>query len=69
MDLSKAFDTFNHDLLLSKLNAYGFYKQSLLLIKSYLTKRWQRTRISTTLGSWSKLISGVPKGSVPGPLI
>ena len=39
MDLSKAFDTLNHDLLLAKLNAYGFDKQSLLLIKSYLTNR------------------------------
>ena len=64
MDLSKAFDTLNHDLLLAKLNAYGFDRQSLHLIKSYLTNRWQRTKIDTTFSSWSELLSGVPQGSV-----
>ena len=37
MDLSKAFNTINHDLLIAKLHAYGFSKESLKLIKSYLT--------------------------------
>ena len=41
MDLSKAFDTLNHDLLIAKLHAYGFSKESLRLIKSYLTNRWR----------------------------
>ena len=68
MYLSKAFDTLNHDLLLAKLNAYGFDKQFLLLIKSYLTNRWQRIMIGTTFSSWSELLSGVPQGSVLGPL-
>ena len=45
MDLSKAFDTINHDLLLAKLHVYGFGKKSLLLIKNYLSNRWHRTRI------------------------
>ena len=44
--LSKAFDTLNHDLVIVKLNAYGFSKESLQLIKSYLTNRWQRTKVS-----------------------
>ena len=39
MDLSKAFDTINHDLLIAKLNAYGFTKSSVRLIKSYLSHR------------------------------
>ena len=46
MDLSKAFDTVNHELLLAKLYAYGFDRQALLLIKSYLENRWYRTKIN-----------------------
>ena len=69
MDLSKAFDTLNHDLLLAKLHAYGFDKKALLLVKSYLTNRWQRTKINTSFSSWSELLQGVPQGSVLGPLL
>ena len=39
MDLSKAFDTINYDLLIAKLHAYGFSRESLKLIKSYLSDR------------------------------
>ena len=69
MDLSKAFDTLNHDLLIAKLYAYGFDKNALRLIKSYLTDRWQRTKINTSYSSWSELLIGVPQGSVLGPLL
>ena len=69
MDLSKAFDTLDHDLLIAKLNAYGFDKGSLGLIKSYLSNRWQRTKINSSYSSWSKLLKGVPQGSVLGPLL
>ena len=41
MDLSKAFDTINHELLIAKLHAYGFSKEALTLIASYLSDRWQ----------------------------
>ena len=68
MDLSKAFDTLNHDLLLAKLYAYGFEKSSLKLIHSYLKNRWQRTKINNELSFWIDLILGVPQGSILGPL-
>ena len=69
MDLSKAFDTINHDLLIAKLGAYGFDTASLKLIRSYLTNRFQRTKVNTSFSSWSKLFLGVPKGSVMVPLL
>ena len=69
MDLSKAFDTINHDLLIAKLGAYGFDTASLKLIRSYLTNRFQRTKVNTSFSSWSKLFLGVPQGSVLGPLL
>ena len=69
MDLSKAFDTLNHDLLIAKLHAYGFSRDALLLIKSYLSNRWQRTKINNSYSSWIELLRGVPQGSILGPLL
>ena len=69
MDLSKAFDVLNHELLIAKLNAYGFSHSSLKLLFSYLTDRWQRTKINYTYSSWTEIIQGVPQGSILGPLI
>ena len=69
MDLSKAFDTLNHDLLIAKLHAYGFYIKTLRLLHSYLTKRWQRTKVNSSFSTWSELLQGVPQGSVLGPIL
>ena len=69
MDLSKAFDTINHDLLIAKLHAYGFDKNSLKLLLSYLKSKWHRTKINQNFSSWEKLLQGVPQGSVLGPLL
>ena len=69
MDLSKAFDTINHDLLIAKLHVYSFSEESLKLIKSYLTKRWQRTKLNTDFSKWTEILLGVPQRSVLGPLL
>ena len=51
MDLSKAFDTINHELLIAKLHAYGFEKSALKLLLNYLSNRWQRTKINKKFSS------------------
>ena len=68
MDLSKAFDCINHDLLIAKLHAYWFGIDSLKMIKDYLSNREQRGKINTSFSTWSDLLLGVPQGSVLGLL-
>ena len=69
MDLSKAFDTLNQDLLIAKLHAYGFQHDALKLLRSYLSKRWIKTKVITSFSSWEELIKGVPQGSVLGSIL
>ena len=69
MDLSKAFDTINHQLLLVKLHACGFSQQALAIICSYLSTRKQRKKINNVFSSWKDLILGMPQASVLGPLL
>ena len=69
MDLSKAFDSINHDLLLAKLHACGVSKGALKLIMSYLRNRFQRTKVNAGYSGWEELLIGVPQNSVLGPLL
>ena len=67
MDLSKAFDTIKHELLIAKLHAYGFSCDALELIHNFLNDRWHRTKVNTSYSSWKKITCGMPQGSVNGP--
>ena len=69
MDLSKAFDTINHDLLLVKLKSYGFSINVLDLICSYLKKEKQPVQINNSFSSAKMVLSGLPQGSINGPLL
>ena len=69
MDLSKAFDRINHDLLIAKLKAYGFSKEALKLMKSYLKNRKQKVQINNKFSSERDVIAGVPQGSIDDPLL
>ena len=58
-----------HELLIAKLDTYGFDKSSLKLIHSYLSNRKQRVKINDRYSSWSEILYGVPQGSILGPLL
>ena len=51
-DLPKAFDCIDHNLLIAKLDAYGFDRQSIDFVHSYITKRKQRTKVDSAYSSW-----------------
>ena len=68
-DLSKALVCLNHELLIAKLNAYGFSLAALGLIHDYLSNRNQRTRISNSYSTWMEIVFGIPQGSILGLLL
>ena len=68
-DLKKAFDTCDHDILLSKLDKYGIKNTELSWFKSYLTQRKQFVSIKDTSSPLLDISLGVPQGSILGPLL
>jgi len=69
LDLSKAFDTLNHDILFQKLEYYGFRGKEFDILKGYLTKRKHFVEVGTSKSSNLVNNFGVPQGSVLGPLL
>ena len=70
LDLSAAFDTVDHNILLTRLSStYGVTGSALSLLSSYLFNRSQSVTINQTTSSSSTITTGVPQGSVLGPLL
>jgi len=69
LDFSKAFDRVDHTILLHKIRSNGINGKLLTWIKSFLTKRTQQVSVNRTLSAKTEVISGVPQGSVLGPLL
>ena len=67
-DLSKALDCITHDLLIAKLSAYGLNNNSFCYIYSYLKDRKQCVHINNQQSEFNTIISGVPQGSILGPI-
>ena len=69
LDLKKAFDTVDHSILLEKLLYYGIRGKAHSIIASYLNNRKQCVYVHNTVSSYSEVSTGVPQGSVLGPLL
>ena len=68
LDIRKAFDTVNHDILLQKLECYGIRGNALIFFQSYLENRIQTCNVTGQVSSFKQIFYGVPQGSILGPL-
>ena len=68
MDLQKALDSLNHDLLLARLKACVLDNNAVSLMRRYQTNRLQYFKINNYFREWGKIPAGVPQGSILGPL-
>ena len=69
MDLSKAYDCVNHDLIVVKLEKYGVSENGLILIQNFVSQRQQRVKVGSSLSEWLEVILGVPQGFILGPIL
>ena len=69
MDLSKSYVCLPHDLIIVKLEAYGFTSISLKLFHNYFSEWNQTVKIVSAISKWIDILTGIPQGSILGPLI
>ena len=69
IDLSKAFDSISHSILLNKLSAIGVSKETVKWFESYLTGRFQKVRIGSSSSAALSITHGVPQGAILSPLL
>ena len=69
MDLSKTYDCISHNLLIAKIEAYGFHRNALKLVYSFLKNRMQRVKIGSTYSSAKEISIGISQGFDLGPLL
>ena len=69
IDLQKAFDTINYEILLEKMTFRNFLPSTIAWFRSYLTNRSFLVDVDSTLSESAKLVCGVPQGSILGPLL
>ena len=69
MELSKPIKTINYSLLLTRLEAYGFSTDFLILIPNYLCNRFQKTKVNGSFSDWNKILVRLPQVSILDPLL
>ena len=69
MDYAKAFDKVDHQLLIRNLQLYGFHPKIIIWIESFLTNRTQQVVVDGHMSIIALIISGVPQGTVLGPIL
>ena len=69
LDLKKAFDTVNHDILVRKLELHGINGSALTMIQSYLSDRKQKCQLGDVMSSERHVTCGIAQGSILGPLL